>query len=201
MTDACSGRSRRAWRFAHDLDHTRHDVRRRNLDGAAALPAGQKADYTLCLWCVQPQPNRRHRVTLVPIVDSSQLSQKRKRSVDGSDSEGENDGSQDDEDEEADVEEDYTAPKSSQPKKRPTEKAPAAAAGDAKAAPKKRGRPPGTGKPRAPKTISAVVGKARRGRPRKGAAEFDAEQVAKETNITNDNPLFSEWSSMLFGRI
>lgn len=136
-------------------------------------------------------------MTLVPIVDSSQLSQKRKRSVADSDSERGDDDPPDPEDEDADGEEDYVAPKSSQPKKKAADKVPAGAAADAKPAPKKRGRPPGTGKPRAPKTIAGAAGKPRRGRPRKGAAEFDAEQVAKETNITNDNPLFSESSITL----
>lgn len=52
VTDACGSVSRRAGGLAHDLDHNLDDVRRRNLDGAAALAARQETGYTLCLWYV-----------------------------------------------------------------------------------------------------------------------------------------------------
>ena len=133
-------------------------------------------------------------MTLVPIVDSSQLS-KRKRSEAGSDDENPDAEPPESEDEEADGEEDYTVPKSTQPKKKQGEKD-ADTPPVAKPAIKRgRGRPPGTGKPRAPKAVVGTGAKPRRGRPRKGAGDFDAEQVARDTKIINDNPLFSKLST------
>ena len=92
---------------------------------------------------------------------------------------------------EADVEEDYSVPKP-KPKAKPKLSQPKpAAATDGQ--PKRKGRPPGK-KPRM--TITKIPGppKPRKQRARKGGAGFDAEQVAKETKITNDNPLFSRSS-------
>ena len=127
-------------------------------------------------------------MTPVPIVDSSQLSKKRPLEETGSEDEG---ADNEDNEEDADGEAAYTAPKASQPKKKVVDK-PAAASGE-KPPPKKRGRPPGTGKPRPPKATALAPLKLRQ-RPRKRAAGFDAEQVAKETKINNDNTLFSKSS-------
>jgi hypothetical protein len=164
-----------------DLD----DVRRRNIDCTATLSTRQETGYAVYFRCVPLQISRGHRVTPVPIANSSQLS--KKRSLEDSDTDNTGDS---EEDADIDEEADYAAPKPSQPRKKPAEKAATPAAAE-KPPPKKRGRPPGPGKPRAPRAAAIPQVKARR-RPRKGAAEFDAEQVAKETKINNDNPLFSQ---------
>ena len=136
-------------------------------------------------------------MTPVLPVDSSQLSQKRSHEEVDS---GDDRSDENEDDADADGEGDYTAPKSSQPKKKRAAKEPAPPPAAEKPPPKKRGRPAGTGKPRAPKVAAIPTIKARR-RPRKGAAEFDAEQVAKETKIANDNPLFSKRVLETYGLI
>lgn len=88
-------------------------------------------------------------------------------------------------DDDADIEEDYSAPKFKL-KAKPQEKS----ALPDNITPKRRGRPPGK-KTKVNKTVPATVAKPRKARARKGGANFDAEQVAKDTKITNDNPLFS----------
>lgn len=138
-------------------------------------------------------------MTLVPIVDSSQLS-KRKRSEAGSDNENSDAEPPEPEDEDADGEEDYTAPRLSQLKKKQVETNAAITPATKPAAKRGRGRPPGPGKPRAPKATTIAGAKPRKARARKGAGEFDAEQVARDTKIANDNPLFSEYC-LLFSQL
>lgn len=136
-------------------------------------------------------------LTCAPIaVDSSQLS-KRKRDDEESEVEG-SDGEQGDaEEDEPDAEPEYVAPKTVKSKIRASQTAAPAEGDTAAKPPARRGRPPGTGKPRAPKATTSAAAKPRKGRQRKGAAEFDADQVAKETKIPNDNALFSEYSERI----
>ena len=110
---------------------------------------------------------------------------KRKRSDDEEESELSDLEASDVADDEADVQEDYSGPKP-KPKAKPQEKGPVAE----NAAPKRRGRPPGK-KARVAKPAVPGAPKQRKARARKAGADFDAEQLTKETKINNDNPLFS----------
>lgn len=81
----------------------------------------------------------------------------------------------------------YRAPKPKPKTTMPTRK------GKGKATTKPRGPPPAK-KPRTAKTATQKVSKAtvrRSKKPKGGEDAFDAAQVAKETKISNDNPLFS----------
>ncbi|KAJ3533797.1 hypothetical protein NM688_g7233 [Phlebia brevispora] len=117
-------------------------------------------------------------------------SNKRKRSQELSDDEelsslSELDASEPEE-RDADVEEDYTAPKRKHKTKQAVDKPP----------PKKRG-PPAAKRPKTNKPGPAASSKtkkstgAKRGRKPATGAAFDAEQVAKDTKILNDNVLFN----------
>ncbi|KAI0342546.1 hypothetical protein BDW22DRAFT_1357931 [Trametopsis cervina] len=115
----------------------------------------------------------------------SQLS-KRKRSDDEGSSELSDIDSPDADDEEGGAEEDFSAPKA-KAKGKPSQ---AKAASSANVPPKRRGRPPGK-KPRTAPFITNTATKPRKTRARRGGKTFDAAQVAQETKITNDNPLFN----------
>ena len=93
-----------------------------------------------------------------------------------------------DDDEDADVEEDYHAPKPKPKAKQATDKPP----------PRKRG-PQAAKRPKTAKATTGAASKpkkatgARRGRKPAAGVTFDAEQVAKDTKISNDNSLFSAY--------
>lgn len=124
-----------------------------------------------------------------PLAAESQ-SNKRKRSQGLSEDEADSPLSEveaSDAEENADVEEDYTTPKRKPKMKQSSDKPP----------PKKRGRPPAVKKAKTTKTTTASSSKPRkpptgkRGRKPANGANFDADQVAKDTKIANDNTLFS----------
>ncbi|KAI0089427.1 hypothetical protein BDY19DRAFT_1070111 [Irpex rosettiformis] len=139
---------------------------------------------------VGPRRSQRERrqTSLFESTDSQQSKRKRSEEDDDELSELTESDNPDANNDDADVEEDYSAPKS-KPKLKAKGSLPKPAPAPG-AQPKRRGRPPGK-KPRM--TITKVPGppKLRKQRARKGGAGFDAEQVAKETKITNDNPLFN----------
>ncbi|KAF8062324.1 hypothetical protein FPV67DRAFT_1508040 [Lyophyllum atratum] len=105
--------------------------------------------------------------------------------IEGRDLEDEENGAGDGEDDGDDEEEDYRAPKTKIPAKK----------GQAKTTTTKAKGPPPTKKPRVAKAPAEKPAKStttRRGRkPKEGGDAYDAVQVAKDTKITADNPLFN----------
>lgn len=87
-------------------------------------------------------------------------------------------------DEHADVEENFNTPKAKN-KTGPRDKTTVAARGTGK-----RKTNTASKKPRTDKVASATI-KVKKSRARKGGANYDAEQIARETKILDDNPLFS----------
>ncbi|KAI0703063.1 hypothetical protein BC835DRAFT_1319789 [Cytidiella melzeri] len=131
-----------------------------------------------------PRRSQRERKQASQFVSFDSQQSKRKRPDDEESSELSDVDTPEARDDDEDVGQDYSAPKA-KPKVKTSQRKSSPAANEP---PKRRGRPPGkklriTKVPGAPRT--------RKPRARKGGVAFDAEQVAKETKITNDNPLFN----------
>lgn len=173
--------------------HVRH-----NLASAEALPERQKGRPALHLRYFPPPEPAQCGLLTCESAPAASATRKRKRNnnsdtendapdpadaqaADGPESDEENDGE--------DEEEGFEAPKAKSASARKPRR---------KASPKPKATS-STKKPRAEKTAEPKPHKvpARRGRkPKEGENPYDAEQVAKDTKISADNPLFSEFPAV-----